>query len=75
MLAVVIVNWSVLAGQTLGQWGPKFLKFSQLSLRLGILITVLRAVWRNLFFLAAASHSIRSSGHLDCIYIYIGVAT
>jgi hypothetical protein len=47
--AVVYVNWSVLAGQTLGQWGPKFLGFSQLSLRLGILITVLRAVWRNLF--------------------------
>ena len=59
MLAVVYVNWSVLAGQTLGQWGPKFLGFSQLSLRLGILITVLRAVWRNLFSLAAASHSIR----------------
>ena len=70
MLSVVYVNWSVLAGQTLGQWGPKFLGFSQLSLRLGILITVLRAVWRNLFSLAAASHSIRSSGHLDCIYMY-----
>jgi hypothetical protein len=25
LLAVVYVNWSVLAGQTLGQWGPKFL--------------------------------------------------
>ncbi len=70
MLAVVYVNWSVLAGQTLGQWGPKFPRFLQLSLRLGILITVLRAVWRNLFSLAAASHFIRSFGHLDCIYIY-----
>ncbi len=27
MLAVVNVNWSVLAVQTLGQWGPKFLGF------------------------------------------------
>jgi hypothetical protein len=36
MLVVVNVNWSVLAGQTLGQWGPKFLGFLQLSLRLGI---------------------------------------
>jgi hypothetical protein len=70
LLAVVYVNWSVLAGQTLGQWGPKFLGFSQLSLRLGILITVLRAVWRNLFYLAAASHSIHFFGHSDCIYIY-----
>ncbi len=69
MLAVVYVNWSVLAGQTLGQWGPKFPGFSQLSLGLGILITVLRAVWRNLFSLAAALHSIRSFVHLDCIYI------
>ncbi len=75
MLAVVYVNWSVLAGQTLGQWGPKFPGFSQLSLRLEILITVLRAVWRNLFSLAAASHSIRSFGYLSCIYIYIGVTT
>ncbi len=56
LLAVANVNWSVVAGQTLGQWGPKFFGFSQLSLRLGILITVLRAVWRNLYFLAAASH-------------------
>ena len=73
MLAVVNVNWSVLAGQTLGQWGPKFLGFSQLSLRLGILITVLRAVWRNLFsFMAAASYSIHFFGYLDCIYIYKG---
>ena len=77
MLVVVNVNWSVLAGQTLGQWDPKFPGFFQLSLRLEILITVLRAVWRNLFSLAAASHSFRSFGHLDCIYIYIyiGVAT
>ena len=75
MLAVVYVDWSVLAGQTLGQWGPKFPGFFQLSLRLEILITVLRAVWRNLFSFAAASHSIRSFGHLDCIYICIGVAT
>ncbi len=71
MLAVVYVNWSVLAGQTLGQWGPKFLGFSQLSLRLGILITVLRAVSRNLFFLAAALHSFRFFRHLDCIYISV----
>ena len=75
MLAVVYVDWSVFAGQTLGQWGPKFPGFFQLSLRLEILITVLRAVWRNLFSLAAASHSIRSFGHLDYIYICIGVAT
>ena len=66
-----------MAGQTLGQWGPKFPGFFQLSLRLEILITVLRAVWRNLFSLAAASHFIRSFGYLNCIYIYIyiGVAT
>jgi hypothetical protein len=70
LLAVVYVNWSVLAGQTLGQWGPKFPGFFQLSLRLEILITVLRAVWRNLFSLAAASHSIHFFGHSDCIYIY-----
>ena len=36
MLAVVYVDWSVLAGQTLGQWGPKFPGFFQLSLRLEI---------------------------------------
>ncbi len=36
LLAVANVNWSIAAGQTLGQWGPKFLGFSQLSLRLGI---------------------------------------
>ena len=41
LLAVVNVNWSVVAGQTLGQWGPKFPGFFQLSLRLGILSTVL----------------------------------
>jgi hypothetical protein len=41
-----------------------------LSLRPGILITVLRAVWRNLFsFMAAASYSIHFFGYLDCIYI------
>jgi hypothetical protein len=32
-------------------------------------------VWRNLFSLAAASHSIRSFGYLKSIYICIGVAT
>ncbi len=36
LFAVSNVNWSVVAGQTLGQWGPKFLGFYQLSLRLGI---------------------------------------
>jgi hypothetical protein len=74
LLAVVYVNWSVLAGQTLGQWGPKFLIFSQLSLRLGILITVLWAVWRNFFFfffLRRLRILFVPFGHLDCIYIYI----
>ena len=58
-----------------GQQGPKFLGFSQLSLRPKILITVLRAVWRNLFSFHGgfAFHSFLLD--IQIAYIYIGVAT
>ncbi len=75
LFAVANVNWSVVAGQTLGQWGPKFFGFSQLSLRPGILITVLRAVWRNLFSFSGGFTFLSFLWvfrlHIYCIYIRV----
>jgi hypothetical protein len=70
----VYVSWSIVAGQSHGQWGPEFPGMLQFSLRPGILNYCPAGSAAEYFAvnLVAASHFFPFSIVLNFIYVYGG---